>query len=77
MLRTPGLVKPGARSSRQARQLSGREAEEVRVRTRQVLLALGMLVAGTANTITCKAALSTVSENAPFTHPFVMSGCMF
>ena len=80
MLRTagapPGLkvVKPGAATRSQ---LSGREAEEVRVRTRQVLLALGMLVAGTANTVTCKAALSTVSLNAPFNHPFVMSGCMF
>ena len=42
-----------------------------------MLLALGMLLAGTMNTVSCKAALSSVSLNAPFNHPFVMSGCMF
>ena len=78
MLRTaapPGLHGRAGKAART--QLTGREAEELRLRTQQILLAIGMLIAGTANTVTCKAALSTVSENAPFNHPFVMSGCMF
>ena len=83
LLRGPQLA---ARSSKQpgassavpgAKQFSPAEAEEVRRRTRQALLALGMLVSGTANTLTCKAALSQVSEGALFDHPFVMAGCMF
>lgn len=60
-----------------ARQLTEAEAEELRLRTRQALLALGMLVSGTANTLTCKATLSMVSAGGTFDHPFVMSGCMF
>ena len=60
-----------------AEPLSAEQAEEVRQRTRQILLALGMLVAGTANTLTCKATLATVSLGRPFNHPFLMTGCMF
>ena len=60
-----------------ARVLSEKEAEEVRARTSQIMLALGMLASGTANTLTCKACLSSVSEGAEFNHPFVLAGCMF
>lgn len=47
------------------------------------MLAIGMLVAGSANTITCKLALSSLSPTSPgsepkaFDHPFVMAGFMF
>lgn len=57
--------------------LSGPEAALVRKRTKQILLAVGMLVAGTANTLTCKAAFSSESLGEPFNHPFVMAGAMF
>ena len=40
-------------------------------------LAIGMLVSGTANTLTCKATLSTVSNGGAFDHPFIMAACMF
>ena len=73
---------PGQGTSDKARlrargKLTIEEAQELRVRTRQAFLALGMLVSGTANTISCKATLSAVSLGRPFNHPFVMSGCMF
>jgi len=60
-----------------ARVLTKDEAIELRSRTRQTLLALGMLVAGTANTLTCKATLSTVSGGRKFNHPILMAACMF
>ena len=69
--------RPNAGVPAGARQLTEAEAEELRLRTRQALLALGMLVSGTANTLTCKATLSMVSAGGTFDHPFVMSGCMF
>ena len=61
----------------QADPLSKEEAEELRFRTHHALLALGMLLSGTANTLTCKAALSVVSNGSKFDHPFVMAACMF
>jgi len=36
-----------------------------------------MLAAGTANTLTCKATLSTVSGGSKFDHPILMAACMF
>ena len=67
MLRSGAVSKPFTSSQRR----------ELKTRTRQVLLALGMLIAGTANTITAKATLSMVSLGGPFEHPFLMAGCMF
>ena len=60
-----------------AEPLNQADVEELRLRTRQVLLALGMLISGTANTLTCKAALTSMSMGKEFQHPFVMAGCMF
>ena len=78
MLRSSGAMQSTKKAGAVVgRQLTGAEAEELRTRTRQALLAVGMLIAGTANTITCKASLSFVSEGQPFDHPFVMAGCMF
>ena len=36
-----------------------------------------MLVSGTANTLTCKATLSTIAAGEPFDHPFILAACMF
>jgi drug/metabolite transporter (DMT)-like permease len=58
-----------------ARVLTKDEAIELRSRTRQTLLALGMLVAGTANTLTCKATLSTVSGGRSTHHAGSNPGC--
>jgi len=58
-------------------QFDEREAEEMRLRTRQIFLALGMLAAGTVNTITCKYTFERVSLGRTFTHPFVMTTFMF
>ena len=60
-----------------AQPLTRRDADEVRTRTRQVCLAVGMLVSGTANTLTCKATLSTIAAGQPFDHPFILAACMF
>lgn len=58
-------------------QFDEREAEEMRFRMRQILLALGMLFAGTVNTITCKYTFQRISLGHNFTHPFVMTTFMF
>jgi hypothetical protein len=60
-----------------AQQLTAREAQELRARTRAILLAIGMLAAGTANTLTCKWTLTMVGLGEPFNHPFLLTGCMF
>lgn len=60
-----------------ARVLSKVEADEVNTKTRQAFLAIGMLVSGTANTLTCKATMSVVSDGGSFEHPFLMASCMF
>ena len=57
--------------------LTPQQARELRLRYRQLGLALGMLVSGTANTLTCKAAFSITSEGHVFNHPFVQAGAMF
>ena len=49
----------------------------MRAGTSHVLLAAGMLAAGTCNTITCKATFNTVALGRPFNHPFVMALFMF
>ena len=89
MFRTAG----GAASS-QAAASSYTEAEraQLKKRTRQVLLATGMMVSGAANTITNKMAFETVApgradgalcagapctEPHKFDHPFVQAGAMF
>jgi len=55
------------------------EAENIELRRRytQFGLAVGMLVSGTANTLTCKQAFSTASDGHVFNHPFVQAGAMF
>ncbi|KAL3913016.1 MAG: hypothetical protein SGPRY_008133 [Prymnesium sp.] len=64
-------------------QLTPEQAEEVRRKSKQAILAIGMLVAGSANTITCKMTLGIRSpateggEPKLFDHPFVMAGTMF
>lgn len=60
-----------------AKPLSETEARELRRRYQQLGLALGMLISGTANTLTCKAAFSTSSQGHVFNHPFVQAGAMF
>ena len=57
--------------------LSKAEKEEYGLRTRQAFLAIGMLVSGTCNTLTCKAAMDVVSAGGAFDHPFLMAACMF
>tara|TARA_B110001452_G_scaffold210833_1_gene181263 strand:+ start:1020 stop:2297 length:1278 start_codon:yes stop_codon:yes gene_type:complete len=64
-------------SQGQAKPLSETEARELRRRYQQLGLAVGMLVSGTANTLTCKAAFSTSSLGHIFNHPFVQAGAMF
>ena len=59
------------------------DPDMVRARSKQAMLAVGMLLAGSANTITCKLTFNTLSpvatggEPKPFDHPFVMAGFMF
>ncbi|EOD19326.1 hypothetical protein EMIHUDRAFT_242941 [Emiliania huxleyi CCMP1516] len=63
--------------------LSEVEIQELRKQTRQCMLAVGMFLSGTANTITIKAAMSTLAvgrdggDPRPFDHPFVVAGFMF
>eukprot|EP00908_Phaeocystis_cordata_P026792 Transcript_9298.p1 GENE.Transcript_9298~~Transcript_9298.p1 ORF type:complete len:409 (-),score=129.10 Transcript_9298:141-1367(-) len=59
------------------KQLSQAENVELRRRYRQFGLAVGMLISGTANTLTCKQAFSAVSDRHVFNHPFVQAGAMF
>ena len=59
------------------KQLSQTENVELRRRYRQFGLAAGMLISGTANTLTCKQAFSTVSDRHVFNHPFVQASAMF
>ena len=69
------MLRPQAASG--GRQLSEDEVRVLRKRTQQALLATGMLLSGTVNTLALKGALSTVSEGELFDHPVVMSGAMF
>lgn len=80
-------LRPGPSSgvAAAAAALSEEEAAEMRRATKHLLLAVGMLAAGTANTISAKASFSTLSAGRverggtprPFDHPFVMAGTMF
>ena len=60
-----------------AKPLSSVESAELRRRYTQILLAVGMLISGAANTLTCKQAFLTVSSGHVFNHPFVQAGAMF
>ena len=71
------------RSYSHPRELSPGDAEVLRAKTRQATLAVVLVVAGSANTITCKLAFNTQSrglygpELKPFEHPYVMTSCLF
>ena len=67
---------------RSSAQLTPDQAAELARRTQQVMLAIGMLVAGTANTITCKMAMAAQAIGRdgtlkPFKHPLFMAMGMF
>jgi len=79
----PGALRAGLPGAPPSGRMNKKEVQEFNRQMKQVLLALGMLASGTANTVTCKLAMSRMSvgrhggEPRSFNHPFVMAGFMF